>query len=160
MLIGALREPVPAPDVQQEPLFGDRLGVFCRPTHPLLSASKTPSKAELARFPWVVARRGTPTREHFDAYFAGIEAEERGEIIESNAPMLVRGLLQGSDRLTMISKTQVGEDVRLGSLSPVPIRMNDKPRMIGVALRSDWAPSPAQFEFLEILRDSARELAG
>lgn len=57
-LIGALRERVPD-DVVPEPLFEDPLVVAARAGHPLAGRPRV-SLAELAAYPWVTPRHGTP----------------------------------------------------------------------------------------------------
>lgn len=65
-MIGALRDPRPFSDVHQEPLFLDHLSMVCRPGHALSGANQV-SMRDLARASWVVPRRGTPSRDQFDA---------------------------------------------------------------------------------------------
>lgn len=158
LLLGALRDPAPAPDVIQEPLFEDHLGVFCGPNHPLVG-QPVPSRAELAGYSWVVTRGGSPTRAHFDRFFADLascaEGVTRGPILESNALILIRELLQGSERLAMISANQLRSEVAIGGLHQLPIVLNDKPRPIGVTYRTDWQPTKTQSELLRILRETA-----
>ncbi len=158
LLLGALRDPAPAPDVIQEPLFEDHLGVFCGPDHPLVG-QPVPSRAELAGYSWVVTRGGSPTRNHFDRFFADLDPSDetvrRGPILESNALILIRELLQGSERLAMISANQLRSEVAIGGLHQLPIVLNDNPRPIGVTYRADWQPTKTQSELLCILRETA-----
>ncbi|WP_309747828.1 LysR family transcriptional regulator [Roseobacter sp. N2S] len=159
LLLGALRDPAPAPDVIQEPLFEDHLGVFCGPNHPLVG-QPVPGRAELAGYSWVVTRGGSPTRAHFDRFFADLDLSDpqgarRGAILESNALILIRELLQGSERLAMISANQLRSEVAIGGLHQLPIVLNDKPRPIGMTYRADWQPTKTQSELLCILRETA-----
>lgn len=154
MLLGALRSPAPAPDVVQEVLFEDRLCVVCRPGHPLLSVPD-PDPQQLARMSWVVARGKTPARAHFDRFFAQLGPDVQVPMIESNALVLVRRILQGSDKLSMISLSQAREHLEAGTLARLPIDLNDTPRAIGLTYRSNWRPTPAQNSFLRIIRDVA-----
>ena len=156
LILGALRNPAPAPDVVQDRLFDDRLCIVCRPGHPLLPAA-SPDRAELARHPWVVARPNTPTRRHFDKFFKDFPLSEHGPLIASNSMILVRQLLQGSDRLSMISRTQAEEHLRAGTLALLPIDLGDTPREIGVTYRAAWQPTPAQADFLRSLRKVAED---
>lgn len=153
LMLGALRDPLPAPDVVQEPLFHDRLGIFCGPTHPLRQAPQL-SKEDLAIFPWVVPAKGAPTRRYFDDFFENLPHLRTGPIFEANSPILIRGLLAESDRLTMISTSQVADEVRLGCLFPLSIDLDDQPREIGVTYRDNWCPTTLQKQFLEILRET------
>lgn len=159
LMVGALRDPLPAPDVVQEPLFQDRLGIFCGPFHPLRGVS-APTREDLAPFPWVVPAQGAPTRDYFDEFFSDIPPERMGPILESNSPILIRGLLADGERLTMISTTQVAEEVRLGSIFPIAIGLDDKPREIGITYRENWSPTKLQERFLRILREAACQTFG
>lgn len=157
IMLGALRDPAPASDVVQEPLFADRLGVYCGASHPL-RGKPAPTRTELAPFPWVVPFAGAPTRRYFETFFASTDRARMGPILESNSPILIRGLLTGSDRLTMISTAQVAEEVRRGILFPIPIDLSDEPRPIGITLRDNWRPTKVQNRFLEVLHQIAKSL--
>lgn len=157
ILLGALRDPDPAPDVVQEPLFDDRLCVVCRPGHPLLT-EREPDLDRLAAYPWVVARGKTPTRAHFDRFFASVQSLERGPAVESNSLVMVRRILQGSNKLSMISLNQAREHLEAGTLGRVAIDLRDSPRRIGLTHRQNWQPTRAQSAFLEIIRKVAKSL--
>ena len=60
LLIGALRDPAPGPDVVQTPLFADRPMVIARAGHPL--AGTEPDLDALAGFGWIMPAAGTPLR--------------------------------------------------------------------------------------------------
>lgn len=153
-LVGALRDPAPIGDIEQEPLFDDVLVMVARPGHPLAS-ERNPSIADLARFPVVVSPEGTPTRRAFDLIF------ERGgcrpvSLIETGSMILMRELLRVSDHVGCISRLQVEAEVALGAMVVLPFAMGGTARPIGLTLRSDWVPTAAQKEFLDALRSVAR----
>lgn len=158
LILGALRDPIPAPDVVQEPLFNDRLGIYCGPSHPLRGV-RNPRKTDIAAYPWVIARHGAPTRAHFESFFGDLPEGQLGPILESNSPVLVRGLLSGSNRLTMTSKSQVAKDVEMGQMFTVRVDPGDDPRPIGVTYRDNWSPTAIYSDFLDILRFSAADIA-
>lgn len=155
VLIGALREPAPAPDVVQEPLFEDRLGVFCGPDHPVLSKARA-GVADLMTYPWVVPRDGTPTRRYFETAFGPHLGPEAPPLTETSSMILVRELLQSNQRLTLISRAQVATEVRQGQLFEIPMLLDDPPRIIGLTYRKDWYPTEAQRHFLAMLSGSRR----
>ncbi len=70
LVIGALRSPAPAADVEQRPLFEDELLIVGRSGHPL-AGKPAPSLADAARYPWIVAHEGAPMRAQWRALFAG-----------------------------------------------------------------------------------------
>lgn len=158
LLIGALRHPLPISDVVQETLFDDTLVIAGRAGHPLANRSAV-SIADLAAYPWVVPRPGTPTRERFEALFA-----DRGvsvpRLIEASSLILIRGLLLGSDRITLISAHQIRHEASLGLFATLPFDLPDTRRDIGLTMRTDWRPTGAQQRFLDAVRAAGRsELA-
>lgn len=152
VLIGAMRNPLPIEDVEQEPLFDDPLAVVARAFHPL---SRRPSVAleELVTHQWVVPRRGTPTRDRFETLFA--DKRPRG-LIETSSQILVRGLLLGSDRLTLISAHQIRHEHELGLLVVLPVELPPTERAIGLTVRRGWRPTATQDRFLHLLREAGR----
>ena len=157
ILIGALRHPAPTDDVIQESLFAPPLAVVARAQHPLVGKESIDTN-DLRRFPWVVPRTGTPTRKHFEAIFTRARVPLPTSVIESSSLILVRGLLQESDRLTIISAHQVLQEQKLGLLVSLPFDMRHTRRPIGLTMRRNWQPTRIQETFLELLRDRGRHL--
>lgn len=154
LLIGALRNPVPADDVVQEALFEDPLAVVVRTGHPLTQRERV-TMSELTGYPWAVPRRGTPTRDHFEALMEGL-GPLPAPPIESSSLVLIRGLLLESDRLTLISTHQIRHEQQLGLLTPLAVEMPRIMRPIGLTLRRDWRPTPTQQRFLSCLQEAGR----
>jgi len=151
LIVGALRDPVPIEDVVQEELFRDRLAVYGGALHPLVGKARA-TVQELASYPWVVPRPGAPTRAHFDRLFEEAGVDPPIGIVESSSLVLIRGLMQGSDRLTLISTQQVREEERLGLIKRLSFQLSDTERPIGMTTRRDWQPTRAQAELMESLR--------
>jgi LysR family transcriptional regulator, regulator for genes of the gallate degradation pathway len=147
-LIGALRDPPPIGDVEQRPLFHDSLVLVAGCGHPLLGAEGI-SLADLAGYPWVVARAGAPTRSHFDRLFAGGPAP--ASIVESGSVILMRELLDASEHLGCISRLQAQAETDRGLMAVLPFEMPGTSRPIGLTLRGGWLPTGAQREFIELL---------
>lgn len=156
LLIGALRDPLPIADIVQEPLFSDPLAVVARAGHPLFSHKGPPDPAELARWPWVVPRRGTPTRTHFEALFADAGEAPPQAVVETGSAILIRGLLENSDRLTLISLHQIRHEMQWGLLAPLPLNLPGTERPIGLTIRKDWRPTATQARFLILLREAGQ----
>jgi len=155
LLIGALRDPVPIDDVVQEPLFEDLLALVTRAGHPLTGPPAV-STAELARFPWVVPRRGTPTREHFEALFRAAGMAAPVSLVETSSLVLIRGLLLESDRIALISAQQIRHEAQQGLLVVLPCDLTHTSRPIGLTLRRSWRPTATQAQFLDLLRAAGR----
>jgi DNA-binding transcriptional LysR family regulator len=152
LLIGALRDPVPVDDVEQETLFYDPLAIVARKGHPL--TDKQPIDLDdLAAYPWVVPRHGTPTRDHFEALMHG--KDYAGGLVETSSIVLVLSLLLESDRLTLISRQQIQREQAQGLVTTLAYDMSSTRRPIGLTTRRNWRPTATQIRFIELLRESA-----
>lgn len=151
MLVGALRDPAPK-GLVQERLFDDGLCVVARADHPLMQAGIV-SGSDLSAYPWVLPRRGTPTRAIFDAIAAGLGIEARtAGIVETGSLVALRGILLETDRLTILSRRQIAYEEMSGLLKVVPVDLPPSRRPIGITTRAGWRPTALQSEFLEALR--------
>ena len=154
-LLGALRQPPPATDVVEEPLFSDPYAIIARAGHPLLNAPQV-TREMLSQYDWVIPRAGTPVRRAFDMLFADTPCRPRANI-ETSSLVATRGILAESDRLTLLSLRQIVIDERLNLLKVVPFPLPETSRSIGVTTRADWQPGPVQKAFLTFLKASCRQ---
>jgi DNA-binding transcriptional LysR family regulator len=154
MLIGALRDPLPIGDVEQQELFSDTLVIVCGKAHPLL-AEPSPTLEQLADYPWVTARKDTPTRQHFDRLFQPLAQEKPLRIVESGSVILMRELLDVSEHLGCISRLQAEAEISRGLMRALPVDLAHTSRPIGITIRRGWLPTAAQQQFLDLLRGMA-----
>lgn len=158
VVIGALRDPAPIGDVVQEPLFDDRLAIVAGRKHRLAGAG-TPTLEQLAAYPWVVPRRGSPARAQFDALFAPLGDAAPRRIVEAGSILLMREILDISDHLGCISGQQAEAEISKGLLVRLDFNVNWPRRPIGLTLRQGWAPTAAQNLFLDLVRKTAASTA-
>ncbi|WP_188659393.1 LysR substrate-binding domain-containing protein [Sphingomonas metalli] len=151
LMIGALREAASLPDLDQEPLFTDRLAVVARAGHP--AAGEAATLGALAGYPWIIGREGTPLRTHWETLFAGGLPQAP---VECGSVMTVRGLLLDSDCLTLLSPDQVAMEVDAGLLTVIPIAGAALERAIGITTRRGWRPTHLQARLIAALRDTVR----
>lgn len=153
-LLGALRDPLPIEDVVQEPLFDDPLSIVARADHPL-TRKATVTRDDLLAHPWVVPGEETPTRAVFHQMFSEADlARTPGGMIETSSLVLIRGLLTGSDRLTLISARQALYELEQGLLAEIPFPVDLGSRHIGLTWRRGWRPTPTQALLIACLRRS------
>ncbi|MGZ9811467.1 LysR family transcriptional regulator [Pseudoroseicyclus sp. H15] len=152
VIAGALRSPCPA-GIAQERLFDDRLAFLAGHGHPL-AGQPALHPEELARWPFVVPRVGTPARAHFDALFGG---QGPASLVETGSILLMRQMLRQSDHLGCISAAQAGAELALGLLVELPVAAEVPGRPIGLATRPSWVPTAGQAALLEELRRAARQ---
>ncbi len=156
LIIGALRQPAPIGDITQVKLFDDHLSVLARRDHPLAGKTGLTAK-DLQQCKWVVPRRGTPSREHFDALFAPIGLPE--SIIEAGSILLMRELLAESDHLGCISSVQAQAELSHQLLSELDVTANWPARPIGLTYRENWVPTKAQALLIDIIESEAKTLS-
>ncbi len=154
ILVGALRDPVPVDDIEQEAIFDDPLAIVGRSGHPLSLKAEIIEK-DLAQYSWVVPRKGAPTRDVFERLYADAGVYPQS-IIESNSLILIRSLLMASDRLTVISLHQIRHEKQMGLLLPLMFDMSTTSRPIGLTTRKDWRATATQARFMQLLRDAGR----
>jgi DNA-binding transcriptional LysR family regulator len=158
VVIGALRNPPPAPDLLQEHLFDDPLAVIARAGHPL-ARNRRPTLKALCKYRWIAPRRGSPLRAHFDALFSAAGIESPATSLECNSLGAARAFLLESDRLMLLSAHQVHYELLAGMLITLPHPSGRVVRSIGLTLRRNWRPTGAQVHLLEVLRRVARSAA-
>ena len=157
ILIGALRNPPPIDDVVEEAVFEDELALFVRADHPLTKKKKI-AIDELAGYPWITPREGSPTRTKFEELFSARQLPLPSSLIEASSLVLIRGLLTGSDRITILSAHQTRHEQEQGLLVQLPFDLGDTRRPIGLTTRQDWHPTTTQAELVEALRTAGRKL--
>jgi DNA-binding transcriptional LysR family regulator len=147
-MIGALREDPVLFDLQQEPLFIDRLSIVGRAGHPALQGAK--DLAELTRYPWIIGRESTPLRAHWQSMFADYPGTAAP--IACGSVVTIRGILLASDCLTLLSSDQVATEIEAGLLVCRDAPGARLTRPIGIARRPGWRPTILQSRFLDVLR--------
>lgn len=154
LLVGALREPAPSPDIVQKILFKDVLHVVMRPGHPLGKRRKL-SALELQNLDWVAPRQDTPAREAFTELFRSNGLAPPEHVIECSSLVATRGILMESDRAALLSARQVEVDLSSGLLSINPHHLRGTTRNIGITLRKGWEPTQVQQRFIDSLKDES-----
>lgn len=150
VIVGALRDPPPGQDVEQQPLFLDRPAIIGRKDHPL--ARGVASLAQLAEYPWIASPQGTPLHDRWRTMFEQADLALPKVPIECGSVIAIRHILATSDFLAMLSPDQVGLELStglLGIIGEVPAELS---RTIGITTRTGWRPTVIQAAFLDRLR--------
>ena len=150
IIVGALRDPPPSPDIEQRELFRDSLSIVVRPGHPLEKRGSV-SASELRQLDWIAPREDTPGREAFTQFFENNGLSPPEHVIECSSLVATRGMLMESDRAALLSARQVEVDVSFGLLTVSSKHLQDTGRNIGIAHRKGWKPTLVQQRFLERL---------
>lgn len=158
-LIGALRDPAPAEDVEQEPLFDDPLAVVAAPGHPLAGQRSVTLEQTLAH-PWIAPPRETPSGSYLYEILKIPQRPDTPVRIVASSMVLVRGLMMRGDYLTIMSRRQIEVELATGALVALPCPLPGSARPIGLTFRRGWQPTPTQARFLDLVRAQARRAAG
>ena len=151
-MIGALRQPAPADDVNEEFLFNDEIIIVAHPDHPLAARNSVTIEDTLA-FPWVAPPRETPTGSYLFETLRIHEREITPVRLVSSSLNLLRGILATGNYISIISRHQISVEERDGHIAPLPIELKDNYRAIGLTYRSNWRPTETQSQFIEYLRE-------
>ncbi|SIO03079.1 LysR family transcriptional regulator [Vannielia litorea] len=157
-MIGAMRQPAPADDVVQEPLFDDALSVVVSRSHPLASRQET-SLEDTLQFPWIAPPRETPAGSYLFETLKIPSLPGTPVKIVSSSLVLVRGLMMRGNYITIMSRRQIQLEEDLGVLTVLPVPLENNERSIGLTFRKGWRPTPAQDRLMTRLREIGAELS-
>jgi len=150
-LIGALRDPPPADDVTQEPLFLDELAIVAHPSHPLAGRKGLTLDDTLA-YPWVAPPKSTPAGTYlFETLRIDQQPTTPVRVVSSSLVML-RGILAEGHYISIISRHQISIEESDGHIVPLDVSLTNSSRTIGLTYRSNWRPTDTQMLFMKHLR--------
>ena len=154
-ILGALRSPDDAKELQQQPLFQDRIAVIARAGHPLARAKPLDFRA-LRQATWVLSRHGSPSRELLEHFFSDARQAPPVPAVETGDLAVVRGLLLDSDMLTALSAHQLRHEIDEGSLVVLDFPLAATKRQIGLTQRAGALPSPGARALMAAIEDVVR----
>lgn len=149
-ILGALRA-TPGTRLSTEALFVDHMALLAGAGHPL-AARRRIAVHDLAAYPWVLSRAGTPLRDALEAYFASEGSPMPQPAVETGDLALVRGLLVRGDMVAPLSEHQMRYEVDTGSLVVLPLPMKGLQRQIGITTRTGAQLPPGAKALLDELR--------
>lgn len=159
LLIGAMRDSLPARDVAQEGLFDDDPVIVARSGHPLASHPRF-AFTRLLAYPWVIAATGAPVRARWERMFRQQGHEPPRLRIECGSVLITRGLLLEDDWLTLMSRDQFVLERRAALLREIGSAGDHLRRRIGLTTRADWHPTRLQQAFVATFRQVCAERSG
>ncbi|MDE1150887.1 MAG: LysR family transcriptional regulator [Azospirillaceae bacterium] len=145
IVVGLTQETV-GDDLVSQTLAETPYEVVGRRGHPLAQRGAV-SRTDLIDFDWVVGTHGSNRRKCFDGLFAG-NAKPRTPIATSALP-LIRHLLAGSDRLTLMTSYELQHE---SMLMRVPIDVDLPCPTIGITTRADWLPTALHRDFINLVK--------
>ena len=157
-LIGALRDPLPAEDVVQVPLFRDALAIVAHPNHPLAKQSNLRLQDTLA-FPWIAPPKETPAGQFLFEKLRIHEQESTPVRVVSSSMITLRGILSQGDYISVVSRHQIHIEESLGMIKALEIPLTDHFRTIGLTFRKGWRPTKTQSQFIDLLHKFSKSIS-
>ncbi|ENY5058600.1 LysR family transcriptional regulator [Salmonella enterica] len=139
--IGALRENNDLTGLTCEPLFEEDMLILVRSGHPLLSHPDTFS--QLSNAEWIVPRANTPARKLLDQAFHVLGLQLPDSVVETGDAVMVREILLNSDRVAVVSSSQMRFEIEKGILRVLSVTLPGTTRLIGLTFLAGSLPSPA-----------------
>ncbi|EIZ78534.1 LysR family transcriptional regulator [Novosphingobium sp. Rr 2-17] len=155
VIVGGLRDPLLESDLVQHPLFNDLPAIFSRARHPLALGDRSPTLAEIGRYPFTLPPRGTPLRDSFERYFDAKGLPHPKVPVESGSVMMIRQVMMGGNSLTLLSPDQVKLELEAGWLTELARLPDEFARKIGMTTRASLRPTEVQSEFFADLEAAA-----
>ncbi len=152
MLLGALRDPAPGPDVTQLPLFEDRPVVMARSTHPIFRTQGYITVSDLAPYPWAAPGPGIPLREQLERFFQEAGLAPPRVPVQCGSVITIRNMLLSTDYLSLLSPDQVSVEMETNRLRIVCTGPDWMSRTIGLTHRKDWRPTAMEARFIDTLK--------
>jgi DNA-binding transcriptional LysR family regulator len=120
--IGFIEAPSHLTGVVTDACCEDELQAICAPSHPV-ARLKSAAPRQLAQYPFISREPGSGTREVIDAYFlkAGVRPEAMNVVMELGSPEALKGLIATGIGFTIMSRSAVAKETRLGQLVRMPL---------------------------------------
>lgn len=157
LVVGALRGESRDADLTEEALIEDELSLIVRRGHPLQERNDI-DWPDLLDYEWILPRRGTPTRELFEAALISHDLKAPQHVVETSSTVLLRGLLLETDHVTVLSRHQIYYEEKHDMLTALPFKLPHTRRPIGITCRARGSMAPAAVLLMEDLRKVARDI--
>lgn len=142
-------------DLRHQPLCVDEAVVIARADHPL-AGRRSVTAADLARYPWVLARRWELERRALDELFAAAGVEPLKAAVETTSAVLMKTLVLQGDYLSFVPLEMIHWEQQAGLLKPLRGVRSSWRRNVGLTTRRDEAPAEALVALTDSLRVAAR----
>lgn len=119
--------------------------------HPLAARSGL-TLADLAPYPWVLSREGTPLRQALETFFSAHGQAIPEPAVETGDLALLRGLLIEGRMLTVLSAHQLHYEIASGLLVVLPLPMPGAERQIGITTRDGAQLTQGTLALVEQIR--------
>ena len=120
--LGVVEAPVANKNLVVELCRVDQLVAVTAPSHPLAQYERVPV-TDLLHYPYIAREEGSGTREVIHEYMraAGLSSSGLNTIMELGSPEAVKGAVEAGMGVSVLSRTTIHKELRLGTLVAVPL---------------------------------------
>jgi LysR family transcriptional regulator, regulator for genes of the gallate degradation pathway len=155
MIVGVLKPH--SSDLTSEILLEERYFVGARRGHPLAALSSVKLE-DLSRFDWIVPNRNAPRREAFEKIFDGARRRPAANI-ETHSLATITMTLASSDRLALLTASELSTEGPSGRLVSIPFSLNGACSRIGLTFPTSATHSPHHDTLIGMFRKHAASLS-
>jgi LysR family transcriptional regulator of gallate degradation len=130
------------PELSHQALYVDQAVVIARPDHPL-AGRRSVSAADLAAWPWVLARRWELERKALDELFAHAGVDAPRAAVETSSAILMKTLEMQGDKQSFVPLEMIHWEHKAGLLRPLEGIGSAWERHVGITTRRDVVASEA-----------------
>jgi DNA-binding transcriptional LysR family regulator len=156
MVLGRLPEEGRSRALVYEEFYAEPICVVARRGHPLARKRRLTLR-ELANEPWLLPLPQTALRRQIERAFVEAGAPLPRNVIESVSILTNRALLRKSDCIGVMPYHVALDDVELGLLAILPVKLKSIETPVGAILRAPGKLPPAAAALLDCLRLAGRE---
>lgn len=153
--LSSIPRSVSLPDLAHEPLYVDQAVVVSRVDHPL-ATRRVLGAADLAAYPWVLARAWELERKALDELFAEAGLPRIEPTVETSSAILMKTLLLESDFLSFVPREMIHWEEETKLLRPLRGFRSNWDRQVGITTRGGAEPGEPLRFLLDVLRRTAR----
>jgi DNA-binding transcriptional LysR family regulator len=144
------------PDLLQEELFTDSIGIMARAGNPLCQRRDLTLHDLLAHC-WVIPSQGTQLRPRLENVFRSQGLELPPFVVEMGAPNLIKRLIQTTDRIGPINRMHVRPELRRGDMVELEGAWRFIQCPFGIFTRKGVSLAPAVKELILNIKSAIRE---
>jgi DNA-binding transcriptional LysR family regulator len=149
--VGLISLPADAPNIETEPLYGDRLVAIVTPNHALAHAREV-TVTQLAAESLILGEKGGNTRRLIDVLFEQASLKPR-VVMELNRAEAIKKMVEVGLGVSILPWLTVRHEVAHGALKALNVRALKHRWELGLAYLKTESPSPVLRGFIELCRN-------
>jgi len=123
-----------------------------------IDAAHRVSIADMAQYPWIAPRAGSPLRAQFDTLFVDAGVAPPVHCVQCNSLIAARAFLLEGDYLMLSSAHQIHYELQASLLVALAHPEGRVVRSIGLTMRRNWHSTQVQSRLLELLRQVSQSI--